>query len=291
MRERYTAGIHDQELMYAGRPTLTSMWHKRGPNRVWSYWHELFMQERNMFVMYANIRDGTTLCGSLRPKGLNFNGSFGLDAPIMSVDDPDVYNFPELSTLTWHDFDAQAHTAAFVQPRKDCEVAICTVANTFSTSLDRFLRAILELQPDSRVYLASPATLRHSVQAAYPTLKLSYDTVYDRYGKLSYAQLKVVVMRRALAEGCSGAWFLHTRQRLQGRPPALGQQDGLYRTCIGDCDRPEQEIVYTSSFKALDVWESALRQQQRIKEAQALAAATTTTTAPAVVVPGARRRV
>lgn len=107
MEHNFVEG-HPSDVLFEGSEIIPSTWHKSGPSHMWTYWFIRFMDERNLFTLYSNIAQDTSLCSNMKEPGLHFSGKAAgpMFKPLES-DVEELHNFPDLKSLTWYAWDAQ----------------------------------------------------------------------------------------------------------------------------------------------------------------------------------------
>jgi hypothetical protein len=107
-RKRYAPFRH-QPIQFSGAEILPSQWHRNKPTQVWEFWFLKYMEEHHLYTLYGNMENKKTLCTNMREKGVNYDVGMegGADFPTLDSHVPALDNFPELSSLTWYDWDAR----------------------------------------------------------------------------------------------------------------------------------------------------------------------------------------
>jgi len=166
-------------VTFEGSELLPVIWSKRRKGTMWSIWFMGFMDERNLYTLYAHLPGNKTLCANMREPGLGYKKALGQDFPLAdNLHDPSLSSFPPFETLSAYDWDARrvsassgpAHPQSSVslrtEPRQpafvhrqhepDKEMAICTLATEGALpELELLLWTLRLFQPFSYVYIAA----------------------------------------------------------------------------------------------------------------------------------------
>jgi len=236
----------------------------------------LFMDERDSFTLYLNADGGKTLCSNLREAGLHFSKKLGPDFQLVDSDGPALKMFPLLRHLTWYDWDAQPVRKDSLLHRADCKIAVCTCVNRYNAELALFFRSFMHYHPELYLYISTNRNVSERVSREFPTMKTVFDFSLAIYGSstrsqmektgnwLRFSMAKAAVLRRALNDGCKGAWFFDADQRFLSRLPDMtGVPVALtpHRTVVTNYGLFNAGCLFVSQFEPLDWWEKSASEQ------------------------------
>lgn len=269
MRVRFVP-THFKNILFNGQEIKPSRWHHgSGAARMWTYWFLLFMDERNLFTFYANLNMKATLCTNMRDEGVHYGSSVGADFPTLESEVPALFRFPDLGELTWHNWDANAMDVGSLWWKRDCDVAVTTVATNFTSEFRGFLRSVRHFHKFVPIYIAGNDAVRRAVAVEFADSGIRVDTTLEHYGQgapenyskfefTNFQMEKTRVLRTALNDGCRGAWFLNGGPKF-ALPDMTGVNVGLLPN-HPDADRPfDAGSVYMSGYEPLDLWEVSIQ--------------------------------
>ena len=89
-----------QKQMYLFLGFVTSDWWKdQNKTHLWSQYFIYFCHKHEIYTLYINLPNGTTLAADMREEGLHFDGSQGADFPVA---ENVSFNFPKyLNKYNW----------------------------------------------------------------------------------------------------------------------------------------------------------------------------------------------